>query len=377
MHDLLDMGARGARGTRDQLIQSICNAVQSAQSMLPTIMVTVHNYNSVLSSNPLPLPPQYSSIPDDICREMRTLRHETVITIQFSKQHQQQATFFFYSHSPLSKPKLAKTIWACSTWIYIARTMATDCECGHPLTTYVYLTSHEKRFPIREPTREPSNRTDILGPVHVNTAFTYACTKSKSSKSKSSKSKSSKSKSSKSDKPNATITIYRREEWFKVFIHETFHCFGLDYSGDDQATHTLDGLVRVRFPKECAGIAHIRSYEGFTECWARIWNAAICAVIQPSHPTKSLASNFNDNLAREVTNTNIMRDRIGEYQRAHSNKEDSSVFSYFILCAFLMNQLLQTPPQTPQTLKQNDNLFKSGKSGSTTIRMSVCECSLV
>ena len=354
MHDLLH--DRETKGTRDQLIQSICNAVQSAQSMLPTIMVTVHNYNSVLST-PLALSPQYSSIPDDICREMRTLRHETVITIQFSKQ---QATFFFYSHSPLSKPKLAKTIWACSTWLYIARTMATDCSCGNPLTIYVYLTSHEKRFP----TREPSNRTDILGPVHVNTAFTYACTKSKSSKSK-----SSKSKSSKSDKPNATITIYRREEWFKVFIHETFHCFGLDYSGDDQATHTLDGLVRARFQQECAGIAHIRSYEGFTECWARIWNAAICAVIQPSHPTQSLASNFNDNLAREVTNTNSMRTKIGAYQHARSNKEDSAVFSYFILSAFLMNQLVQTP-------KQLDD-FNSGPKSGSSIRMSVCECSLV
>ena len=26
------------------------------------------------------------------------------------------------------------------------------------------------------------------------------------------------------------IIIFRNEEWFKVFVHETFHLFGVDFS---------------------------------------------------------------------------------------------------------------------------------------------------
>ena len=55
----------------------------------------------------------------------------------------------------------------------------------------LYLfTNHKKLLPSKE---------IILNTSHVNSAYTYACRED-------------------------TMTIFRQEEWFKVFIHETFHC---------------------------------------------------------------------------------------------------------------------------------------------------------
>ena len=60
----------------------------------------------------------------------------------------------------------------------------------------------------------PDTNTSTLGPDNVNTAFTLACS------------------------PNSEMVIFRREEWKKVFIHETFHTYGLDFSSHDSNEHS-------------------------------------------------------------------------------------------------------------------------------------------
>jgi hypothetical protein len=82
-------------------------------------------------------------------------------------------------------------------WLYMLNIYGTK-ECANTLTIYFYFTSLEKCL--------PNSNIHILDEINVNTAFTTTCPK------------------------DSEIVVFRKEEWFKVFIHETFHNFGLDFS---------------------------------------------------------------------------------------------------------------------------------------------------
>jgi len=86
------------------------------------------------------------------------------------------------------------------------------------------------------------NTNAILDLLNANTAYTFSC------------------------KKNNDLVIYRKEEWFKVFIHETFHSFGLDFSfyNDDISRTKILELFHVN--------SEVKLFEAYTEFWARIMN---------------------------------------------------------------------------------------------------------
>ncbi len=53
--------------------------------------------------------------------------------------------------------------------------------------------------------------------------------------------------------------IFRKKEWFKVFIHEAFHNFGLDFSNMNLSQ------VQQRFRQWFPISSKFNIYEGFTE----------------------------------------------------------------------------------------------------------------
>lgn len=64
------------------------------------------------------------------------------------------------------------------------------------------------------------------------------------------------------------ITIFRQEEWFKVFIHECFHLFCLDFAGDDaDYKHLFKPLFNIE--------SDFLFFESLCEFWARTINIAI------------------------------------------------------------------------------------------------------
>ena len=109
-----------------------------------------------------------------------------------------------------------------------------DKMCSNSLKIHFVMTDLKKKLPTDE--------MDILGVSHCNSAVTYACA------------------------PKGEMLIFRKQEWFKVFIHETFHSYGLDFSTMD----TLD------FNKKIKHIYPIKSefnlFESYTEFWATIIN---------------------------------------------------------------------------------------------------------
>jgi hypothetical protein len=100
---------------------------------------------------------------------------------------------------------------------------------------YLYMTNLHKQLPR-------TNRY-IISAEHVNSAFTHSC-------------------------PGAVgeINIYRYEEWFKVLIHETFHIFGMDFSGSEKLHVLARNEIAAIFPVK----SDIVLYEAYTEFMAEI-----------------------------------------------------------------------------------------------------------
>jgi hypothetical protein len=116
-------------------------------------------------------------------------------------------------------------------WLYILQKNISN-NCSKTLTIYLYFTKLEKQL--------PNNSNLILDITNVNTAFTFSC------------------------RYNNEIVIFRKEEWFKVFIHETFHSFGLDFSKMDI---TFSSMKILEFFNV---VSEVNLFEAYTEIWARI-----------------------------------------------------------------------------------------------------------
>ena len=123
-------------------------------------------------------------------------------------------------------------------WLYILNEYASKI-CSKIFTVYLYFTKLEKKL--------PSSSIDILDEHNVNTAFTTTCPR------------------------DSEIVIFRKEEWFKVFIHETFHNFALDFSDMNNVDCHMHILSIFKVD------SYVNLYEAYTEFWAEIINALFCS----------------------------------------------------------------------------------------------------
>lgn len=213
--------------------------------------------------------------------------------------------------------KYVKYVKMMYVWLNMCAKYASK-HCAQALNIFVYPTPFNKQL--------PSNSTGILGPEHVNTAFTMACVE------------------------NGQLVIFREEEWFKVFIHETFHAYGLDFS-----TSNFDFLkdkLRGLFPID----SDFDIYEAYTETWARIINCAFCSFnalkVKKDKHTFVLNMNFCLELERMFSmyqcikilgfmglNYNDLYDKTMNTTLLRKNlyRENTHVFAYFIMTAIFLN----------------------------------------
>jgi hypothetical protein len=202
-------------------------------------------------------------------------------------------------------------------WLYILNLYSSK-QCANSIVIYFYFTSLEKQL--------PKTKIHILDEQHVNTAFTTTCPK------------------------NSEIVIFRHEEWFKVFIHETFHNFGLDFSdmNNNECHHFLLNIFKVK--------SDVNVYEAYTEFWAEIINCLFCSfhMLKDKNNEKEFLSNAeffinferNYNLFQLVKILNFMGLR---YQDLYLNnlqsetlrktlyKENTNVLSYYVIKTVLLN----------------------------------------
>ena len=129
-------------------------------------------------------------------------------------------------------------------WLSIVSRMS-DIECSEKLDIYFYMTPFKKQRPLSGSTGTGS-RDDILSAIHVNTGLTRNCER------------------------HGEIVVYRTEEWFKVFVHESIHNFNIDFI--DLDLRDANESLRRSF---CIPHGDILLFEAYTETWARIINTMI------------------------------------------------------------------------------------------------------
>ena len=202
------------------------------------------------------------------------------------------------------------------TWLYIVDKYGTG-KCSKNLTISFYFFDFLKEL--------PSNNIKIIDVENVNTAYASVCA------------------------PNGEIVIYRKEEWFKVFIHETFHAYGLDF-----------GVIESnKIRKNLKHIIDIDSkmyiFETYTETWATMWY--ICFSVYDTNEELDMENFYNyylyylsiEQLHGVIQSIKILNWMNMKYKDLISNnkisreikkkyKENTNVFNYYILkTVFLLN----------------------------------------
>jgi hypothetical protein len=122
------------------------------------------------------------------------------------------------------------------------------------------------------------NKGGVLKPIHINGGVSNIC------------------------EPNGNIIVYRKEEWFKVFVHETMHNYGLDFSQMDITGANI--LLHKMFTIQ----KDVKIYESYCEVWARIMNIVFEAYFDINSRSKfssrTTRKNFIDNLKLKESESN-------------------------------------------------------------------------
>ena len=207
-------------------------------------------------------------------------------------------------------------VWLTLCSVYANKT------CSKSLTIYIYKTPFDKSL--------PENSMTTLSSEHVNTAFTMSCL------------------------PKNEIVIYRNEEWFKVFIHESFHAFGLDFSMFNSTKNIIHDGLSTLFPIKSA----FNSYESYTETWARIINCCFYSYNALTNKKDKKQFIINSTFCLELERmftiyqcNKVLRFMGLQYTdicnsgdknvslslRKNLYRENTNVFAYYIMSAMFMN----------------------------------------
>jgi len=186
-------------------------------------------------------------------------------------------------------------------WLKLASKYAAK-ECGPQLECFIYLTPFKRSHPLFSKEREMGAETGtpranayedyeeyeelyhhvnarsggggggggVLKPIHINGGLSNLC------------------------EPSGQIIVYRKEEWFKVFVHETMHNYGLDFGKMDISA--ANGLLHKMFTIQ----KDVKLYESYCEVWARIMNIVFETYFdinsRAKFSSRTTRKNFIDNL---------------------------------------------------------------------------------
>lgn len=269
-------------------------------------------------SEPIPKNDHYNFIPEKI-RHSRFMEfaeykhlHRASVTIKHRIYNFTVVQFVKSSSEILSQEATFLLKQACA-WLLVASEFAPR-ECSNTVNVNLYMTDAMKNL--------PEQMREYIDDSHVNTAFTTSCAK------------------------NTTINLFRKEEWFKVFIHETFHNLGLDFSQYAE----LNAAANVEILRAFRINSEVRLYETYCEMWAETINVVMRNVSKhmrmiPENVIKHIEHDLRLERAFSLFQTAKLLNHFGikyaDFIRPDSAvrqkyKERTEVFSYFILKSILM-----------------------------------------
>jgi hypothetical protein len=283
-------------------IQEAFNYINGLQHIEPQITF-IKNNNEIIKPNNFGT----NDFPREIIERINTHSIQQYLFV-FSLNHR-QFNIFFVLEEKKSKKKLQEYLKQIQVWLYILSYIS-PTTCANYLNIYLYLTHLKKIVP-----------TDgsYLRETNVNSAFTTSCNP----------------KSSTSE-----IIIFRQEEWFKVFIHETLHVFGMDFSSMDCTK--INNFLKKSFPLLIN--SPINAFEAYTEFWANIINVCFCSFTLTKTEQSFLVTtaqminmeiNFSVFQMIKVLDYNgLTHDELAQPQKQY--REQTSVFSYYVIKTILL-----------------------------------------
>ena len=272
------------------------------------------------TASQIPKPQQFNadSFPSDIRNQIDTfISHDLSYT--FSLYDRELIIHFLVEDK---NPELLLSVYndyvdKILAWLYIINEYGAK-RCAKKLTLFIYMTSMKKEL--------PSNNISILDQSNVNTAFTYTCP------------------------VVSEIVVFRKEEWLKVLMHETFHNFALDFSDMNASSCTKRILSVFKVDSD------VNLFEAYTEFWAEIMNSVFCSfyLLKDKDNEEEFLSNCEFFINFERTYSFFQMEKtlnfMGlKYKDLYSNteesrvlretmyKEKSSVLAYYVITLVLMN----------------------------------------
>ena len=229
---------------------------------------------------------------------------------------------------------LEKYVHMMYMWFYMLDDYS-SVKCSKTVSLFMYFTPFEKQL--------PDNQLHVIDTEHVNSAYTTGC------------------------REHTEIVLYRKEEWFKVFIHETFHNFGLDFS--NMSMHSVNKKLKTIFNVN----VEFNLYESYCEFWGRTINTLMYSyqAIRPTNKSSTAVktgtsrkmvatfiTRFNTDMQKECKHSLVQALKILDFLDLKYNhivekkgeninicnylyKENTSVFSYYIITSLLMNNYSQ------------------------------------
>jgi hypothetical protein len=205
-----------------------------------------------------------------------------------------------------------------------------------PLAQYHFqliLTDFKKTLPINETIR----------PMHINTGYSVHS--------------------------QSKVVLFRREEILKVFIHECFHIFCLDFSD-------VDG---INYRDMFQPLFHVQSdyliFESLCEFWARTINASLVSFFaKPNATYKEFEKLMTVNLNIERTYSLCkLKEYLGKFGLTYEDilqgntkeyHEETNGFCYYVISALLlhyydqtMNWFIKNNETLLQFKKKNDHIY--------------------
>ena len=186
------------------------------------------------------------------------------------------------------------------------------CSCEiNELEIYLYLTPFKKEL--------PEEKGEIIDSCHVNSGYTYRC------------------------KIKNEIIIFRKEEWFKLLIHESCHAFGFELS--DYSENIIKGKLKKVLNLDI----DIDINESYVEFFARIFNVAFKS-LNNSRNIDEFKIYFNFFLNYEklfgIIQINMIlkhfliegKDFIEKHGKGNElYRENTNVFAYYIIGSIMVN----------------------------------------
>lgn len=223
-----------------EVIKLLYDLIHKANAEVKNININAR-YFSIRGVSDIPKPNSFNSkyLPEIIKRSINDDSTSYITYLYVLGKRQITINIVFSEENiELRLSKYTEYIRMMLLWLSVVTNFSSK-SCSNRLTVYLYMTNYKKTL--------PASTVDTIGINNINSGYSDVCRR------------------------DSEIVIYRKEEWLKVFIHETFHNFGLEFSGMN-----IDGFkIKIKniFPIE----SEFALYECWAESWALIMNTGLCA----------------------------------------------------------------------------------------------------